>query len=63
MRSVTHAIDRHRRAFRSRLRLPARVHKQVCEFINFNRDMLIDYWEQRIDDDELRERLKPLPKR
>jgi len=24
--------------------------------------VLIDYWEQRIDDDELRERLTPAPK-
>lgn len=44
-------------------KLPPYVHMQVCDFLELNRDVLIDYWEQRIDDDELRERLTPVPKR
>jgi len=40
--------------------LPSRVHKQVIEFLNLNRLALLDYWEQRIDD-ELKERLRPIP--
>jgi Domain of unknown function (DUF4160) len=44
-------------------KLPSHVHKQVREFLDLNRDVLIEYWEQRIDDDDLRQRLKPLPTR
>jgi Domain of unknown function (DUF4160) len=40
--------------------LPTRVHKQVRRFIELNRDVLLDYWEQRIDDDELKARLKKI---
>src|ERR1700676_1684727 len=31
---------------------------QVRQFIALNKDALIDYWEERIDTDELRQRLK-----
>jgi antitoxin component of RelBE/YafQ-DinJ toxin-antitoxin module len=41
-------------------KLPSRVHRQVTRFLDLNRDVLIDYWEQRIDDDELRERLRSI---
>ncbi len=44
-------------------KLPSHVHKQVCGFLDLNRDVLIEYWEQRIDDAELHERLRPLPPR
>jgi len=37
--------------------LPAAVQKQVSWFVDLNRATLMDYWEQRIDDDDLRERL------
>ncbi|SRR5579871_4724319 len=40
--------------------LPSRVRKQVLEFLDLNRQALLDYWEQRIDDDELKDRLKPI---
>jgi hypothetical protein len=33
--------------------------QQVREFIERNREVLIDYWEYRIDTDELRRRLSP----
>jgi uncharacterized protein DUF4160 len=39
--------------------LPSRVRKQVLEFLDLNRQALLDYWEQRIDD-ELKDRLKPI---
>jgi hypothetical protein len=44
-------------------RLPARVRDDVRGFIDLNREALLDYWEKRIDTDELRQRLAPLPKR
>jgi hypothetical protein len=37
--------------------MPPWLRKQVERFLDLNRATLIDYWEQRIDDDELRERL------
>jgi hypothetical protein len=37
--------------------LPSKIRKQVEWFCEVNRATLIDYWEKRIDDDELRERL------
>src|SRR5262245_5394696 len=40
--------------------LPPRLLKQVQEFIDANRDVLLDYWEYRIDTEELRRRLKSL---
>jgi hypothetical protein len=33
---------------------------QARRFIDANRDVLLDYWEYRIDTDELRRRLKPI---
>jgi hypothetical protein len=41
-------------------KLPSNVQKQVEAFLQLNRDVLIDYWEKRIDTDELRDRLQPL---
>jgi hypothetical protein len=38
--------------------LPARTLEQVRHFININRAVLMDYWEKRIDTDELRQRLR-----
>jgi hypothetical protein len=37
--------------------LPSKIRRQVEYFTELNRATLLDYWEQRIDDDELRERL------
>ncbi|MBV9565049.1 MAG: DUF4160 domain-containing protein [Bradyrhizobium sp.] len=34
--------------------------RQVQAFIELNRAVLLDYWEQRISTDELRERLRPI---
>jgi Domain of unknown function (DUF4160) len=36
----------------------ARDLEQVQKFIDINRDVLLDYWEKRIDTDELRQRLR-----
>jgi phosphodiesterase/alkaline phosphatase D-like protein len=33
---------------------------QVRQFVALNKDTLIDYWEERIDSDELRQRLKSI---
>jgi hypothetical protein len=38
--------------------LPARTLDQVRRFIDLNHDVLMDYWEKRIDTDQLRERLR-----
>jgi Domain of unknown function (DUF4160) len=38
--------------------LSARELGQVQRFIDLNRDVLLDYWEKRIDTDQLRERLR-----
>jgi hypothetical protein len=35
--------------------------RQSREFLRLNRDVLADYWFYRIDTDELRQRLKPVP--
>jgi hypothetical protein len=40
--------------------VPPWLGKQVKQFLDLNRDVLIDYWEQRIDDDELRDRLRSI---
>ena len=37
-----------------------KLHNQVCSFIELNRGVLLDYWEERIDTDELRQRLKSI---
>jgi hypothetical protein len=41
-------------------KLSADVVKQVRAFIDLNQDTLLDYWEKRIDTDELRQRLQPV---
>lgn len=38
-------------------KIPVALHKRVQEFVHLNRDVLLDYWEYRIDTDELRRRL------
>jgi Domain of unknown function (DUF4160) len=43
--------------------LSADVLKDVQGFVELNREALLDYWEKRIDTDELRQRLQPLPGR
>jgi hypothetical protein len=40
--------------------LSSQVHKQVIRFLDLNRQVLMDYREQRIADDELRERLRAI---
>jgi len=41
--------------------LPARALKQVRQFIELNRNVLLDYWEMHIDGNQLKERLRPVP--
>jgi len=38
----------------------AELLKQVRQFIQLNHDVLLDYWNYRVDTEELRERLKPI---
>ena len=38
--------------------VPPRLLEQVRQFLEANRDALLDYWEYRIDTEELRRRLK-----
>jgi hypothetical protein len=38
-------------------KMPSWLRKQVEWFLEVNRDTLMDYWNKRLDDDELRERL------
>jgi hypothetical protein len=40
--------------------VPAPLIDQVRRFVDANRDALLDYWDYRIDADELRQRLKPI---
>ena len=40
--------------------VPAWLLDQARRFIDANRDVLLDYWEYRIDTEELRRRLKPI---
>jgi hypothetical protein len=40
--------------------VPAKLHKQVQRFIELNRDVLLDYWNYRIDTKQLQQRLKPI---
>ena len=40
--------------------VPAPLLDQVRRFIAANRDPLLDYWDYRIDTDQLRQRLKPI---
>ena len=37
------------------------LHRQLMQFIDLNRDLLLDYWDYRVDTRELDRRLKPLP--
>jgi hypothetical protein len=41
-------------------RAPPRLLEQVSQFIATNRDVLLDYWEYRIDTETLRQRLKSI---
>jgi hypothetical protein len=40
--------------------IPAVVFDQVRRFIDLNRAALLDYWDYRIDTEQLRRRLKPI---
>ena len=40
--------------------VPAPLLDQVRRFIDLNRGTLLDYWEYRIDTEQLRRRLKPI---
>jgi hypothetical protein len=40
--------------------IPPRLLEQVQRFVDANREVLLDYWEYRIDTDALRRRLKPV---
>ncbi len=40
--------------------MSSRLLSQVRRFIDLNRPTLLDYWEERIDTDELRQRLKSI---
>jgi hypothetical protein len=41
--------------------MPPRLVEQVKTFIELNRDVLLEYWDAKIDTGELLERLKPVP--
>jgi hypothetical protein len=40
--------------------VPTELHKQLQQFIELNRDVLLDYWNYRIDTAQLQRRLKPI---
>jgi hypothetical protein len=40
--------------------VPAELHKQLQQFIELNRDVLLDYWNYRIDTAQLQRRLRPI---
>jgi hypothetical protein len=40
--------------------VPPRLLDQVRRFIDLNKDALLEYWEERIDTDQLRERLRAI---
>jgi hypothetical protein len=40
--------------------VPRHLLEQARRFIDLNRDVLLDYWDYKIDTDELRQRLKPI---
>jgi hypothetical protein len=44
-------------------RIPSRVLRQVEEFVKINREVLLEFWEHRIDTPELTQRLKPIATR
>jgi hypothetical protein len=41
-------------------KVPVKLRKQVQRFIELNHDVLLDYWNYRIDTKQLQERLKPI---
>jgi hypothetical protein len=43
--------------------IPSHVLRQVQEFVKINRDVLTDYWEERIDTRQLDRRLRPISSR
>jgi len=63
-RGVSDSEDEIRRPPQSmaggRLEVAAELLKQVRQFIQLNHDVLLDYWNYRVDTEELRERLKPI---
>ena len=42
-------------------KVPPHLLRQVRRFVALNKDVLLDYWEERIDTDELRNRLQRIP--
>jgi hypothetical protein len=44
-------------------RIPSHILRQVQEFVNINREVLMAYWEERIDTRQLDQRLKPIERR
>ena len=43
--------------------IPSHVLRQVQEFVKINRDVLTDYWEERIDTRQLDRRVRPIASR
>jgi hypothetical protein len=43
-------------------KVPTKLLKQVREFIELNRQVLLDYWDYRINTEQLQERLKSIGK-
>jgi hypothetical protein len=43
--------------------IPIPILRQVQEFVNLNRDVIFDYWEERIDTRQLDRRLRPIDRR
>jgi hypothetical protein len=43
--------------------IPSHILKQVQEFVTINRQVLTDYWEERIDTRQLDQRLRPIQSR
>ncbi len=43
--------------------IPSHILKQVQEFVKINREVLTDYWEERIDTRQLDQRLRPIQTR
>ena len=43
--------------------IPSHILRQVQEFVRINREVLMDYWDERIDTRQLDQRLKPIERR
>ena len=43
--------------------VPRRLYEQLLEFIDLNRETLLDYWDYRISTTQMEARLKPVPPR